>query len=47
MGVKLAKAISPNPSAIELLPLMLLANPTPKVAIKGTVIVDVVMSPES
>jgi len=39
MGVKLAKAISPKPSAIGLLPLMEEANPMPKAATNGTVIV--------
>lgn len=47
IGVKLAKAISPKPSTIGLLPLIHVARPTPRAATKGTVIVDVVMPPES
>ncbi len=47
MGVRLAKAINPNPSTIGLLPLIQEASPTPSAATKGTVIVDVVTPPES
>ncbi len=47
IGVKLAKAISPNPSIIGLLPLILVAKPTPRATTKGTVIVEVVTPPES
>ena len=47
IGVKLAKAINPKPSTMGLLPLILVARPTPRAATKGTVIVDVVTPPES
>ena len=47
IGVRLAKAISPKPSTMGLLPLIQVASPTPRAATKGTVIVDVVTPPES
>ncbi len=47
IGVKLAKAINPNPSTIGLLPLIAVAKPTPRAATKGTVMVEVVTPPES
>ena len=47
IGVKDAKAISPNPSIIGLRPLIELASPTPSAVTKGTVIVEVVTPPES
>ncbi len=47
MGVKLAKAISPKPSTMGLLPLIQEASPTPRDATRGTVIVEVVTPPES
>jgi hypothetical protein len=47
MGVREAKAISPKPSSMGLLPLMADASPTPSAVTSGTVIVDVVTPPES
>ena len=47
IGVRLAKAISPNPSTIGLRPRMEVANPTPKAVTRGTVMVLVVTPPES
>jgi len=47
MGLRLAKAISPKPSSIGFRPLMEVANPTPKAVTSGTVIVEVVIPPES
>ena len=47
MGFKLANAINPKPSIVGLLPFIAVAKPTPRAATRGTVIVDVVIPPES
>ena len=47
IGVRLAKAIRPNPSIIGLRPRITWARPTPKAVTNGTVIVDVVTPPAS
>ncbi len=47
IGVKDAKAMSPNPSVIGLRPRIEDASPTPRAVTMGTVIVEVVTPPES
>ncbi len=47
MGIKLANAISPNPSTIGLRPLITPASPTPSAVTSGTVMVEVVTPPLS
>ena len=47
IGLRLARAIKPKPSSIGFLPRIEVANPTPKAVTKGTVMVEVVIPPES
>jgi len=47
IGLRLARAIKPKPSNIGFLPRIEVASPTPKAVTKGTVMVEVVIPPES